>query len=45
MRTILIVTALSLATACHHTTAPTECEGTIAKGGPYHADTLALKCR
>lgn len=44
MKRLAFVLAVFL-TGCHPTTAPKECTGIIAKGGPWHADTLALKCR
>lgn len=44
MRTLIALALLTLA-ACHATTAPLECAGTITHGGPFHPDTLALRCR
>lgn len=45
MRVFLLLLATLALAACHQTTAPVDCDGIIQKGGPYHADTLSLRCR
>lgn len=45
MKRIWLAVAVLALAGCHPATAPKECSGTIRKGGPFHADTLNLRCR